>query len=100
MGDNGPSYRSQKLGSSQAFGPLKRLEVQRIIREKISTMLKVGDIWIPIDTGIRNFYSQFYKPKLNSRIKEGDCILKISNYGKDFHMFCWLYCINLYGHFV
>jgi hypothetical protein len=27
MGDNGPFYRFQKLGSSQAFGPLKRLEV-------------------------------------------------------------------------
>jgi hypothetical protein len=55
MGDNGPSYRSQKLGFSQAFGPLKHLDVQRIIREKISTMLKVGDISIPIDIGIKNF---------------------------------------------
>jgi hypothetical protein len=99
MGNNGPTYRFQKpSSSSQAFSPLKCFEIQCIIREKITTMLKVRDIWIPIDIAIRNCCSQFYKLKLNNRIKDGDHILKISSFSKDFHMFCWLYCIDLYGH--
>jgi hypothetical protein len=60
---------------------------------------KVGNIWIPIDTNIRNCCSQFYKPKFNDRIKRGDCILRIYSCGKDYHMICWLYCIDLYGRF-
>ncbi len=62
-------------------------------------MPRVGDIWIPIDIGVRNYCSQFYKPELDNRIKKGDCIWKISSSSKDFHMFCWLYCTDLYGLF-
>ncbi len=54
MGNNGPSYKPQKLSSfSQALGLSKHLEVQLVIKEKI-TMPKVGDVWIPIDIGISN----------------------------------------------
>ncbi len=95
MGDNGPYYRVQKLGfASQASGPLKHLEVQQVIREKNITLPRVGDIWIPIDIGVRNCCSQFYKPKL-----EGDRILIIYNFGKDSHVICWLYCTDICGHF-
>jgi hypothetical protein len=63
-------------------------------------MPRVGDVWIPVDIGIRNWCSQFYIPKSNSKIKEGDCILRIYSFSKDFHLLCWLYCTNLYyGHF-
>jgi hypothetical protein len=63
MGDNGTSYKAQKPSStSQAFGPLKPLEIQWVAREKITTMLRVGDIWISIDIGIKivvhNFIDQ------------------------------------------
>ncbi len=58
MGNNGPSYKPKKLGFfSQAFGPLKHLQVQQIIKGKIIAILKVGDIWIPIDIGIKNYCS-------------------------------------------
>jgi len=62
-------------------------------------MPKVGHIWIPIHTELRNCCSQFYKPELDDRIKKGNHILRISNYGKGSHMICWLYCTNLYGCF-
>ncbi len=98
MGDSGPSYKAKKLGStSQAFGPLKCLEVQRVAKEKITTMLKVGDIWIPVDTNIKNCCTQFYKIELNTRITKGNRILKISSSKKGYHMLCWLYYINFYG---
>jgi hypothetical protein len=98
MGDNGPSYKPQKLGSSsQTVGPLKHLEVQQVNKEKITTILKVRDIWIPIDIIIKNCCEKFYKPELDKRIKAGDCILRIAYSGKVSHMFCWLYCTDLYG---
>lgn len=62
-------------------------------------MPRVGDIWIPMETAIRNCCSQLYRPELDDRIKEGNCILKISNSSKDFHMFSQLYCNDLYGCF-
>jgi len=61
-------------------------------------MLRVGDIWIPIDTNIRNC-SQFYRLELDNWIEEGDRILKIACLDKDSHMLCWFYCNDLYGHF-
>jgi hypothetical protein len=76
MGDSGLSYKLQKpSSSSQAFGPSKQLEVQRIIREKITLVPMVGNILIPINTSIRNCCAQFYKPELDSRIKAIDRIL-------------------------
>jgi hypothetical protein len=64
MGNNCPSYIAQKPGStSQAFGTLKPLEIQRIVREKIITLLRVGDIWILVHISIKNYCTQFYKPK-------------------------------------
>lgn len=45
MGDSGPFYKFLKPGFfSQALDPLKRVEDQRIIREKIIVVLKVGDV--------------------------------------------------------
>jgi hypothetical protein len=100
MDNNGPSYKPQKLGSSsQALGPLKQVEVQRVIREKIIVVPRVGDIWIPVDTNIKNYCSQFYKPELDNWIEEANHIFKITCYGKDFHMLCWFYYTNLHGHF-
>jgi len=98
MGDNNPSYKPQKLGfSSQALSPLKHLEVQQVIKEKNIIVPRVGNIWIPINTSIKNCYAKFYKPKLDRRIKARDHILKIAYSCKVFHMFCWLCCTNLYG---
>jgi hypothetical protein len=98
MGDYGPSYKPQKLGfSSQALGPLKHLEVQRVIMKKINVVPRVGDIWIPIDTSIKNCCAQFYILELDNRTKARDRILRIAYSGKVFHMFCWLYYTDLYG---
>jgi hypothetical protein len=97
MGDNGLSYKPQKLCSSQALSLLKQLEVQHVITEKITIVLRVGNMWILVDIDIRNYCAQFYKPELDSRIKVIDHILRIANFGKVSHMVCWLYCIDLYG---
>jgi hypothetical protein len=83
---------------SQALGLLKQLEVQWVIREKIIVVPRVGDIWILVDISIRNYCAQFYRPELVSRINAGDHILKIASFGKVYHLLCWFYCTNLYGH--
>ncbi len=45
MGDSGPFYKLKNPGFfSQALGPLKHVEDQWIIREKIIVVLKVGDV--------------------------------------------------------
>jgi hypothetical protein len=86
------------LQTSKAFAFLKQLEVQWVIREKIIVVPRVRNIWILVDTGIRNCCAQFYKPKLDNRIKARNNTLKIANFGKVSHMFCWFYCTDLYGH--
>ncbi len=97
MGNNGPSYKLQKVSHfSQVIGPFKHFEVQQVTKEKITTMPRVRNVWIPIDIGIRNWCSQFYVPESDSNIKEGNCIMRISSFGKDFHMLCWFYCTDLY----
>ncbi len=78
---------------------MKQFEIQQVIRERIIVVPRVGDISILVDIDIRNCCSQFYRPKLDNWIEEGNCILKIAYSGKDSHMLCWFYCINLYGLF-
>jgi hypothetical protein len=98
MGDIGPSYKPQNLGfSSQALGPLKHLEVQWVIRMKINAISRVRNIWIPIDTSLKICYAQFYKLELARRSKTRDRILRITYFGKDSHMLCWLDCTDIYG---
>jgi hypothetical protein len=54
--------------------------------EKIIALLRVGDIWILVHISIKNYCTQFYRPKLDTKIKERDCILRISSFNEDFHM--------------
>jgi len=55
MGNNGPSYKLQKVSHfSQVIGPFKHFEVQQVTKEKITTVPRVRNVWIPIDIGIRN----------------------------------------------
>jgi hypothetical protein len=61
---------------SQAFGLLKHLEVQWVIREKIIVVPKVRDIWILVDISVTNCCAQFYRPEFDSGIKARDRILK------------------------
>jgi len=55
MDDNGPSYKPQKPSSfAQVIGLLKHLGVQRVIKERIIVIPRLGDIWILVDIDIRN----------------------------------------------
>jgi hypothetical protein len=78
MEGNCQSYKLQRLGSSsQALGPLKQLEVQHVFKERIMSVLRLGHVWVPIDSSVKHCCARFYRPELDSRIK-GDHILKIA----------------------
>jgi hypothetical protein len=52
--------------------------VQQIVKGKITVFPKLGDVWVPIDIGIKNYCAQFYKPDVDNKIKEGDRVLKMA----------------------
>jgi hypothetical protein len=60
---------------------------------------KLGDVWVPIDISVKHCCAQFYRPELDSRIKEGECILRIAYTRGEFHLLCWVFCTYLYGRF-
>jgi len=97
MEGSGQSYKLQRLGSSsQALGPLKRLEVQHVFKERIMSVLRLGDVWMPVNNSVKHYCAQFYRPELDSRIKEGDHILRIAYIGGESHMLCWVFSTNIY----
>jgi hypothetical protein len=98
MEGNGQSYKLQRLAfSSQALGPLKWLEVQHVFKERIMSVLELGDVSVPIDNNVKHCCAQFYRPELDSRIKQGDHILKIAYTRGEFHMLCQVFCNDVYG---
>ncbi len=74
---------------------LKWLKVQRVFRERITPILKLRYVWVPIYSNVKNYCAQFYRPKLDNRIK-GDHILKIAYILVEYHMLCWVFYIDLY----
>jgi hypothetical protein len=80
MDGNGALSNPVKQGSiSLALGLLNHLENQRLERERIKSITRVGDLWIPLNVTIPRCCAQFYMLKIDDRIKIGDCILKISH---------------------
>jgi len=83
--------------TSLALGPLNQLENQKLKKEKINYILGINDLWIPLDFTIPGCCAQFYKPKIDDKVKVGDCILKISHIGQATHLLCWIYFKEFYG---
>jgi hypothetical protein len=61
------------------FGPLSHFENQRLEKEGIKSIPRVGDLWIPLDTTILGCCVQFYMLEIDDRIKIGNHILRISH---------------------
>jgi hypothetical protein len=40
-------------------------------------ILKLGNVWVLVDSSVKNYCAQFYRSELDNRIKEGD-ILRIA----------------------
>jgi hypothetical protein len=98
MESNGQSYKLQRLSfSSQALDLLKQLKIQCVFKKRITSVLRLGDVWVPVNSSVKHYCAQFYRPKLDNKIKEGDHILKITYIGGESHMLFWVFCIDLYG---
>jgi hypothetical protein len=80
-----------------ALGPLNQLENQKLEKENINYIPRISDLWIPLDFTIPRCCAQFYRPKINDRVKVGDFILKISHIGQATHLLCWIYFKEFYG---
>ncbi len=52
---------------------------------------------MPVDSSVKHYCTQFYRPELDSRIKEGDYILKIACTRGEFHMLCCVFSTYLYS---
>ncbi len=76
---------------------MKWLEVEHVSKERITLVPRLGNVWVPVDSNVKHYCTQFYRPELDSRIKEGDCILKIACTRGEFHMLCWVFSTYLYG---
>jgi len=74
--------------TSLALGPLSHLENQKLEREKIKSIPRVGNLWIPLDITIPRCYVQFYMLEIDDRIKIGDRFLRISHIGQAAHIYC------------
>jgi hypothetical protein len=98
MDGNGVSFKPAIQGYILlVLGPLNKLEDQRLEREKIELIPSVGDIWTPSDVTILGCCVQFYKIKLDDRIKIGDHILRITHINQVAHLLCWIYSRDFYG---
>jgi hypothetical protein len=50
---NPTNFRDQVL-FHKLFSPLKQLEVQRVPTERITPVLRLGDVWVPIDSSVKH----------------------------------------------
>lgn len=82
--------------SSLALGLLNQLDNQKLKKENINFIPIINDLWIPLDLTILGCCAQFYRPKINDKVKIGDHILKISHIGQAAHLLCWIYSKDLY----
>jgi hypothetical protein len=84
-----PSFRQKKPSSFTLFhGPLEIIKQQRIIKELASLILRLGDIWIPLEVEVKSYCIQFYKPKLDHKIQVGNMINKTLFSSKYVHILC------------
>jgi hypothetical protein len=79
------------------LGPLNHLENQSLEREKIKSIPRVGDLWIPLDITILECCAQFYMLEIDDRIKTRGCILRISHIRQVMHLLSWMYVRDFYG---
>jgi hypothetical protein len=66
-------YPNKKM---QVPSPLEKIEQQITSKELHSVTPRLGDIWIPVEIGVKACCVQFYKPKLNHRIRIGNKLLR------------------------
>jgi hypothetical protein len=103
MDGNGALSNLVKPSStSLALGPLSHLENQKLEREMIKSIPRVGDLWIPSNITIPRCYVQFYMPKIDDRIKIGNHFLRISHTGQAAHIYCggcmlWIFMVHCVG---
>jgi len=51
-----------------------------MVREKSTSILRLGDIWISVDLNVRACCTQLYKLELDNRINIRDKILRIVSF--------------------
>ncbi len=51
-----------------------------MVREKSTSIFRLGDIWIPIELDIKACFTQFYKLKLDNRTNIRDRIFRIVSF--------------------
>jgi hypothetical protein len=78
--NSGRSFKLKNLNSSQFLGCLMKIEEQRMVREKSTSILRLGDIWISVDLNVRACCTQLYKLELDNRINIRDKILRIVSF--------------------
>jgi hypothetical protein len=72
MDGTGALSNPLKLGSTLlTLGPLNHFESQSLEGEKIKSISRVGDLWIPLDITILKCCAQFYMLEIDDRIKTG-----------------------------
>jgi hypothetical protein len=52
-----------------------------VVREKSTSILRLGDIWILIELDVKACFALFYKLELDNRINIRDRILRIVSFG-------------------
>jgi hypothetical protein len=51
-----------------------------VVKEKSTSISRLGDIWIPIELDVRACFAQFDKLKLDNRINSRNRILRIMSF--------------------
>jgi hypothetical protein len=89
MEGSGPSFRQKNQSYFTLFhGPLEIIKQQRIIKELLSLILRLGDIWIPLEVEIKSCCMQFYKPEFDHKIQVGNMIIRTMFSSKYAHILC------------
>jgi hypothetical protein len=69
MEGGGPSSKHKKPSSfTPSHGLLDTIEQQRLIKELSSSMLRLGDIWIPTRIEVETYCIQLYKLELDHKV--------------------------------
>jgi hypothetical protein len=88
MEGSGPSFKQKKPSSFTLFhGPLEIIKQQRII-ELPSLVLRLRNIWIPLEVEVKSCCIQFHKLELDHKIQVGNMIIRTIFSGKFAHILC------------
>jgi hypothetical protein len=89
MDNNGPLLKLENASSSlPSPSLLEKIEQQKIFWELHISTPKLGDIWIHVEIGAKACCVQFYKLKLDHKIRIRNRHIRIVFLGKESHLFC------------